>query len=203
MVDPDSVRALAKSLWTHSRFAQRHIYYRPEASVTEEYAARYAARFGDPSEPWLLDQARNRGVGARALWALIDEGMRKRLRDGRADGHYEESIATELIRVASDRFGSGGRFNLEELHYWGRLWLVLGAATEAEQTANAIIASQLKDQDRGHRILALKLLAFAASKRKPTPAIENQIASLYNQLWQGHTLAAERAEREQIDGLLA
>lgn len=201
-IDPASVRALVESLWAHCHFVGQYRHGHPEASITAELAARYAIEFGEPSDVWLLNQARAPGVGPYALWALIHQRMLKRAREGRTDAHYDEMITAELVRIASDRFGDGRRFNLESLRFWGELWLLLGAIDEAEQTARAILAFPLRNDDRAAKILVLRLLALVVSKRKPIPEIENYAASLYNQLWPGYTLSEERETRQQIDNLL-
>ena len=202
-IDPASVRALVESLWTHCHFVgQYRRGHRPEVSIAVELAARYAIEFGEPSDTWLLNQARAPGVGPLALWVLIHQRMLKRAREGRTDAHYDEMITAEFARIASDRFGDGRRFNLEALRFWGKLWLLLGAIDEAEQTARAILAFPLRNGDRAAKILALRLFALVVSKRKPIPEIENYTASLYNQLWPGYTLSEERETRQQIDDLL-
>ena len=201
-VDPAVVRTLAELLWAHCHFVGRYLYDHPEASIAVEFAARFAAEFGEPSDSWLLNQARAPGVGPCALWGLIDQRMRKSDREGGTDAHYDEMITTEFARIASDRFGDGRQFGLESLRFWGRLWLLLGAIDEAEQTARAIVAFPLRHDDRDDKILALRLFALAASKRRPTPTVKDYITSLYNQLWPGYTLSEEREIRQQIDDLL-
>ena len=201
-VDAVAVCTLVKILWDHCHFVGRYLPGQVETSIVVEHAARFATEFGEPSDSWLLDQARHPGVGSRALWALIDQRRIKGTRKGRTDAHYDEILATELARVASDRFGGGGRFDLETLWFWGQLWLLLGAIDEAKQTAMAISAFPLKEHDRVYKILVLKLLLLVASKQKLVPTIEDYIASFYGQLWHGYTPSEERADRQQIDELL-
>ena len=201
-VAPAAVRVLAELLWAHCHFVGQYLYDHPEASIAAEFAARFAAEFGEPSDSWLLNQARAPGVGPCALWGLIDQRMRKSDREGGTDAHYDGVITTEFARIASDRFGDGRQFGLESLRFWGRLWLLLGAINEAEQTARAIVAFPLRNDNRDDKILALRLFALAASKRRPTPTVKDYITSLYNQLWPGYTLSEEREIRQQIDDLL-
>ncbi len=198
-IDPAVVCTLAETLWAHCHFVGQPLHSHTEASVVAEYAARFAVKFGEPSDKWLFDQVRHPGVWPRALWALIDQRKLKSACEGKTDAHYEEMIATELVRVASDRFGGGMQFNLDALQYWGRLWLLLGAIDEAEQTAVAIIAVPLRRHDRVYKILALKLLALVASERKLAPTIADCPASLYGELWSGYTPSEEREDRRQID----
>ena len=112
-------------------------------------------------------------------------------------------ITTELIRVASDRFGDGGQFNLESLRYWGQLWFLLGAINEAEQNALAIIKFGLRRHDRVDNILILKLLALVACKQETKLVTSDYIKSLYNQLWPTYnTPSEERVDRQQIENFV-
>ena len=200
-IDPVAVRTLAETLWRHSHFAGQYLSIRTEASIVEERAALYAAEFGEPSGAWLLDQARDSGVGPCALWALIDQRKLKVTREGETDTYYDEMIIPELIRIASDRFGDGGQFDLEALRFWGQLWLLLDAIDEAEQTAIAISTFSLGQRDRADKILVLKLLALVDSKRKLSPELEDYVAEIYSQLWSSYTPDQERGDRQQIDEL--
>ena len=199
---PAAVRALAESLWAHSRFAERHLHGHEDASIAVEYAARYAIEDGAPTDAWLLEQVRSPGLPPRSLWGLIDQRTQKNRREGGNEAPHHESILAELAGIASDRFGDGAEFNLEALRYWGLLWLQLGAVDEAEKTATAILAFPLRAHDRGHKILALRLLATVAQSRPLPPALAEFTASLYRQLWSGYAPAEERADRLQIDETL-
>ena len=202
VVDSVAVRTITEILWTHCQFAGQHLHGYAGDSEVAEYAARLAVRVGKPDDTWLLDQARHPGIGARALWGLIDQRKLDDTLYRGTDAHYVEAITEEFVRTASIRFGGGGEFNLESLGYWGRLWLLLRAANEAEQTAIAIIGFHLRSQDRAYKILALKLLAFAASDGIASPTVADCIALLYGQLWPGFTPIEERGERQEIDDLL-
>ena len=202
VVEPASVRALSEKLWAHCHFAAQYLIDSPEVSVATEHAARYAVEFGEPSDAWLLSQARDPGVGPRALWALIDQRIGKKAREGRTDDHYNEMITAEIVSAASERFGDGGQFDLDALQFWGRLWFLLGAVDNAEQTAMAIIAFRPRLHDRANRILALKLLALVANTRKLTPAVAGYAALFHDQLWRGYTPDEERADRQEVDALL-
>ena len=167
-----------------------------------EIAADIATEFGKPSDAWLLDQARHSGVGPSALFALIDQRKLKISREVGKDVQYDEMIIMELSRIASDRFSDGGPFDLESLWFWGQLWLLLGAIDESEETAMAICAFRLREHERVYKILALKLFALVASKRKLPLEIKGYVASLYGQLWPGYTPKEELEDRKQIDDLL-
>ena len=202
-IDPAAVRTLSENLWDHCHFAGQFFPLPSHlAALVSSDAARFAAEFGEPNDAWILNQARHPGVGPSALWELINQRMPKSPREGGTDAHYDQMITAEFVRVASDRFGDGGRFDLETLRFWGQLWLLLDASDEAEQTAIAICAFPLREHDRIYKILVLKLFALVASKRMLSPEIEGYVASLYRQLWPGYTTSEELADREQIDELL-
>ena len=201
-INPDTIRNLAEFLWAHYHFTGQHIGSQPANSDTAELAARFAIEFGELSDSWLLDSARNPGVGPRALWALIDQRRIKGASEVGTDVSYDELISTEFVRIASVRFGDGGQFNLGELQFWGRLWLLLGAVNEAEQTGIAIIRFQLTQRDRTHKIMLLKLFAMVDSKRKLSPEFKDYTVSLYRQVWPSYTPEEERLDRQQIDNLL-
>ena len=201
-IDPAAVRTLTETLWNHCHFAGQHLPGPPTTLVTSGLAAHSVAQFGEPSDAWILNQARHPGVGPLALWELINQRVPKNPRGGETDAHYDEMIITELVRAASDRFGDGGQFDLETLRFWGQLWFLLDAIDEAEQTAMAICAFPLREQDRIYKILVLKLFSLVASKRKLASGIEGYVESLYRQLWPGYTTSEELEVREQIDELL-
>ena len=101
-------------------------------------------------------------VGPRALWALVDQRILKNGRENEPSAQYDKLITTELIRVASDRFGDGGQFNLESLRYWGQLWFLLGAINEAEQNAVAIIKFGLRKHDRVRQYPDIEIAGFGS-----------------------------------------
>ena len=113
-----------------------------------------------------------------------------------------EMFVTELASIASDRFGDGRRCGLDALEYWGHLWLSLGKIDEAEKTALAILAFPARLLTRTHTILALKLLALVAGKRRLEHLIRDRCRSLYRELWSVFTPKQERLDREQVDALL-
>ena len=198
-LDPSGVRALAEMLWAHYEFAGQYLHHHSETLMVAEHAARSAVEFGEPSDTWLLDQARHPGVEPRVLWALIDQRQKKCAREGRADAQYHEMIAAEFISIASDRYRTSSQFDLEALNYWGQLWLLLDAVDEAEQTAVAIISFNPNFHDRASSILALKLFAMIANTKKLAPITAEYTASLYDQLWSSYTPHEEHADRQQID----
>ena len=200
--DPAAVLALAETLWAHCSFAGSCVHGSTEAPIAAEYAARYAVEYGAPTDAWLLDQVRDPRLPPRSLWALIDQRNKKNSGAGRNDADDDEFVVDELARIASDRFGDGSEFDLEALHFWGLLWLLLGAVDEAEKTATAILAFPLRSHDRAYKILALKLLAMVAGSRRLSPALAEFTASVYRQLWPGYAPHEERPDRQQVDEML-
>ena len=201
-VTPESVRMLAEKLWDHLRFAGQYIYRRSETSIVVEYAARLVVEFGEPSEAWLLKQARDPWVEACTLWALHDQSKLKNDRKHRKNSYCGEVIGSEFARIASERYYNGRQVDLEALRCWGQLWLMLGVLKEAEHTAMAILAFSPKVRIRTDQILALKLLALVASAGRPDVATAGHIESLYGELWSVYTPSEEREDRRQIDDWL-
>lgn len=198
--DPAAVRTLAETLWAHNSFAERYIPGLSDASIVAEYAARYAIEYGESSDLWLLEQIRNPALGPLSLWALIDQRNKKNTREGRADIQNHQVILPEYTRIAAERFGDGKQFDLESLHYWGLLWVLLGAIDESEKTAMAILALPLRANDRAYKIMALKLLAFVTTSRTLAPELADYTRVLYRELfWPGYTPVEERTDREWIN----
>ena len=197
--DPASVRSLSETLWAHYGFAERHVHSLPDATIVVEYAARYAIEHGASSDLWLLEQVRNPTLGPLTLWALIDQRNKKNEREGHAETQDDKLILLESTRIAAERFGGGKQFDLMSLHHWGLLWLSLGAVDEAKKTAMAILALPLRANERAHKIMALKLLAFVATKRTLAPDVSEYTTTIYRELWPGFTPAEERADKQWID----
>ena len=204
-VDPAGVRALTEAVWSHCNFTGQHLAAGRDASLASEQAARCAIEFGEPSEVWLLEQARSPRVGSRALWALIEQRKKVVVGEGGSDGGHDELVVEEIARAASNRFGNGEQFGFEALHYWGRLWLLLGAIEQALLTAKAMLAFPMRGLDRGSKVLVLELLALGADGQGLDQETTEHIGSMYRELWPafGYTPDAEHADRQRIDELLA
>ena len=129
-----------------------------------EYAARCVIEYGEPSGAWVLNQARNPGIGPRVLWALIDQQRRRDSREGQVIAH-DRTLTREYSRLSAKRFRDGCRDDVESLQYWGQLWLSLEAIDEAEVTANKFMAVLDRRHDHDYRIIVLKLLALVHAER--------------------------------------
>ena len=200
-VDPSVVLALAEKLWTHCHFVQQYTLRQHEGTEAAEYAARVAVELGEPSDMWILDQARASYVDPRTLWSLIDQQSSKNSRERRTKTADDDEVSAELRRVASSRFRGGETSSLVKLYYIGQLWLSLDNAEEAQHTAADILAlDNLGRLERTHKVLALKLLALASSELSLAPALMSEIKSLYSQLWSSsYTPSGESCDRQQID----
>ena len=202
-LDPAEICTLVEKLWAHCHFAELHVSGQPVGSETSEYAARVAVELANPSDVWVLEQARKPDVNPRTLWALIDQRVSRKPKETGTGAQQDEMVTEELRGLASARFSNLRGFGLEELHYLGQLWILLDAPEQAEETAMAMIALQKPNRLRRiYDVLALKLLAFSASKQGSAPWIKKEIAVLYRQLWSSFTPAEERTLRQEVDSLL-
>ena len=113
-------------------------------------------------------------------------------------------VVDEVALAASNRFGEGGQFGFEPLHYWGRLWLLLVAIEESSRTAKAILAFPMRAFDRSSKILVLELLSLGADGNGLDQETRDYVQSTYRELWPafGYTSDTERADRQRIDKLL-
>ena len=204
-VPPEEVRELAEALWRHARFASAHLGGGPELSVAVELAARNAIEFGAVDDGWALEQAKADRAGARGLWALVDQRRIRNCRTGETSNNNDRILEAELTKLALPRFESGRGSNLLTLQFWGRLWLVLHAAEQAEQTAMAIMSFPDRIRNRGCAILVLRLLGLVVRNRELNREMGHQVAPLYNQLWPayGSTAPDEKDDRREIEKAFA
>ena len=200
-VPPSAVRALAEAVWDHFRFCGQYLDLYPDRSLATELAARFAVEFGDAADQWILDHARSEGVGPRALWALLEERLRRPQGPVEMNPEYDDIIVREFTHTAVARFGDGAGLDLEPLQFWARLWLCLGAVNQAERTAIAISRHRLPATDRKSRILALRLLSMVVRCRKLTSDANVVGAVFHDQLWPVSTAtpSSEEADRRAIE----
>ena len=204
MVTPADVLELADCLWIHEEFITKYNRYIREDDIVGEHAARCAVEFGDPGGTWLLDCVGRRGVTPRALWALIDQRLCKSRRESKIGDKHDAVLTAEIRSIASERFGDGGEYGVDDLVFWGRLWILLEAADEAERTAVAMMTLPVRKPGRSEKLALLRLMAFVVSKRRSRDDVEYHARRLYRELWPGpYTLNEEREERNLIDSLLS
>ena len=174
-----------------------------EGSEAAEYAARLVAALGEPSDSWILDQAGNPHVSPRTLYGLVHQYITKGTESNHPPADFWESFISEFRESASGRFLNLSDVGLADLHYLGAMWLLVDAHKEAERTAIAIIDIRKPEHlKRTYDTRALKLLAFAASKRRLDPSVQDQIASLYNQLRSAYTPEEEKEDWNAIERFL-
>ena len=113
-------------------------------------------------------------------------------------------VADEVALAASNRFVGGEYFGLESLHYWGRLWLLVGAVAQARRTVGAILNLPIGSFDRGSKVLILELITMGADGQGLDQQTAEYVRSTYRELWPtfGYTPSTEQASRQRIDELL-
>lgn len=199
------ILALANLLWNHCYFADPYVPDKSDVSVVVEYAARTVIEHGEPSGRWFLEQARSPKVCPRALWALIDQLKQKVAREQPPSVDYRLGVdMAEFTRLASDRFEDGGRYCYDSLCYWGYLWLLLGAETEALLTAELFLKYPKGLRNRHIEILVLELFCLSRNIDRFDRSREDLVHSMYRDLWpsQDNTPDGEIEDRQRIDKLL-
>ena len=193
---------LAEKLWDHCQFVGHHITRQLGDTNVTQFAARVAILMGEPGDEWILRQVGHRGVGPGTLWALLDQHTSNGTQRTELDDEHRKAVLAELRHIVSERFGNVRGLDQTALFFLGKLWLLLNGSAEAQQTALAIASFPQHKLSRAHKMMALRLLVYAASKRRLDPESENKIALLYSELWSSYTPTEEQAERQEIDELL-
>lgn len=200
--NPTLVSGLAEMLWDHCNFVAQHTSRMPTDFVVTEFAARVLMELERPSESWLLAQANNPAMSPRILWALIEASRSQTGRNTQTGTLESDAIRVKLLKRISSRYGNSNAMNLEDLGYLAKLWLLLRGTTEARQTASNILGLGSPKLQRSDQLIALELLAFAASKGRAPAVMKDKIDSLYKDLWSGGTPREEIAKRQCVDDLL-
>ena len=202
-VDPPAVRTLVKNLWTHYHFTGKVGLRHADKSGALEYAAHVLVAHGEPSNSWLMNQARDPKVELHALWELIFQFKSKGALSNKEHAQYDRMFVEEFRHIAYARFDNVRAFSLGELHKIANLWLLLDAPDKAEETASALISFPPSMRNRIDSILALRLLAFAESNHRLAAANRPAISSLYSLLWPTQSTPEEEDwDRREIDELL-
>ena len=203
-VDPKSVRDLTGKLWLHCHFTNSEARNLPQDFDTAEYASRVTTDFGDPSDVWILEQAKNSVISLRTLWALVDQRISNAINAPETRTKPSGAILQALSNIVAERFVDIHGLNLHELVYLARLWLLLGESKQDEKIAMAIIAYRGPRVDRTHKILALKLLALGTQQGGMDRSRTTLIDRLYQELWATTYVPHEElADRREVDDLLA
>ena len=198
----ESALELAEKLWDHCQFVGHHISWQLEDTNVTQFAARVAVLVGEPGDEWILRQVGHRGTGPGTLWALLDQHTSNGSQRTELNDEHRRAVLAELRHIVSERFGNVRGLDQTALFFLGKLWLLLEGSTEAQQTALAIVSLPEHKLSRANKMIALRLLVYAASERRLDPESENKIALLYSELWSSYTPTEERAERQEIDELL-
>ena len=202
-VDADAILSVAEKLWEHCHFADTDVLRGPEEFDTAEYAARIAVIFGEPSDTWIIRQAKSSAVHLRTLFGLVYELMSDK-NDGHGVGtRVSDGLVQVLAESVADRFAYIDSLNLPELGYLGRVWLALRVKGQAVRTARALLAFDGMSVDRPYKILALKLLAFATAAANRDSWQVDEMHKLYTELWATtYTPTHEKSDRLDIDAYL-
>ncbi len=201
-VSPGTVRSMTEKLWSHCEFVATYSLDSSADSEAAEFGARAAVLFGEPCDEWILACALQHRIGARPLWAVLDQWSKV---DGVVQDEEErgDAIAEAILYVASEQFGDPSRFGLESLYWVGKLWRSLGEADGARRTARAILALRHPKMNRAYTILALELLIFAEGGPKADHRAKIEFQVLYNELWPtAYTPVGELQNRRGIDEAL-
>ena len=201
-LDRGNLLAFAEQVWAHAHFVRRHSDLLAEKLGPTELAARMAAVFGEPDQEWALRQANSPALNPLALWALLDQM-----------GHQESTVVddstlAEIRKIASNRYVNAVEVNPQSAPHLANLWVLLDAPQEAATTAEVLLtyhrirANRRTQADRTHAIAALKMLAFAASRKELADDLVEASRSLYDHLWGQHTPADETHARQEIDAFL-
>ena len=201
-IDPAMVRALAERLWDHCNFVGHNTFILPNDFVAAEFAARVVMALEKPNESWLIEQASNPAMSPRILWALVEAARSKTAQNIEISALQGDTFRLKLLRVVSGRYGNSTGRDLNDLRYLAKLWMLLGGADGAKNTALNILAFRPPQLQRSDQVTALELLAFAANKGKVSSADLDQMDSLYKELWSVGTPRDETAKRQDVDDLL-
>ncbi len=201
-VDRGKLLAFAEQVWAHADFARRHSGLLVENLGPTELAARVATVFGEPDQEWALRQANSPALSPLALWALVDQM-----------GHQEIPVIeagtlAEIRNIASKRYVNAVETNPLSAPHLAHLWVLLDAPQEAAKTAEVLLtyhpirAGRGTHADRPHAIAALKMLAFAESRRELADDLVEASRWLYHYLWEQYTPTEEAHARQEIDTFL-
>ena len=196
VLDCGKLRAFAEKVWDHADFVRQYCDLPVENSVTEEFAARVVAAFGEPNQAWVLQQAHNPAIDSQTLWALLDQMKRQ---DNAA---IHDDTSEEIRKIASDRYINSVEASPQSAPHLANLWVLLDAPQEAAKTAQILITYHPSNADRAHAIPTLKMLAFAESGGGLANDLAETSRSLYANLWGKHTPRDEIHVQQEIDAFL-
>ena len=185
-VEPDLVRTLAEKAWEHCHFLSQQEAYWPEDPELDELASRVAIALGNPSEEWLIIQARSQKVGPRGLWAMVDAYIEK-------DGYPK--LTNELTSSIVARYRNIKGAEISTLRYLAKIWQRLEASEAVLQTAVTMMGFHQRAMERKDYVVVMSLLVLAARQRGATSRTRRDMRSLYEYLWA--QLHARRGSRNK------
>ena len=193
-VEPAMVRNLADKAWEHCHFLRQQGPYRLEEPELDELAARVAIVLGNPSEEWLIIQAKSPRVGPRGLWAMVDAYIEK-------NGY--PNLANELGSSIAERYRNTKGAEISTLRYLAMIWQRLEAPEAALETAETILEFHRKAMERKDYVVVIDLLVLAARREGATSRTKRDIRALYEYLWHNHTPAEEVEAKQRVEAILA
>ena len=193
-VDPHMVRNLAAKVWEHCHFLRQRATFWLEEPELDELAARVAVALGNPNEEWLMNQASNRQIGPRGLWAIVDACTR-------IDAHT--NLMHEMGSSIAERYRNTKSTGIATLKYLAMIWQLLVSADAALETADLIMEYHQKAMEHGDYLLVMSLFVLAARQKEPTPRVKRTIRYIYDYLWRTHTPKEELELRQSVEALLA
>ena len=193
-VDPEMVRNLAGRAWEFSHFISQQEASLLEEPEVDELAARVAVWLGNPSEEWLILQAKSSTVGPQGLWGLMDSYIEQ---------HGYPNLVNELGSSIASRHRNNKSAKLSTLRYLAMIWQRLEAADAALETAETMMEYHQRAMKREDYAVVISLLSLAARQKGATSKMKRDMRSLYEYLWRNHTPSEEVEIRKGVDALLA
>ena len=193
-VEPEMVRNLAVRVWDHSHFVGQQDGYRLEEPEVDELAARLLVELGNPSEEWLIVQAKRLEIGPRGLWGLVDAYV----------GRYGfPNLANELSSSIAARYRHIKAVEISTLRSLVKIWQILEAADPALLTAETMMEYHQRRMQREDYLDVMNLRVLTVRKKGPTSELMKGIRSLSEYLWRNHIPDEEREIKRAVDALLA
>ena len=192
--EPEVVRNLAEKAWEHCYFLGQQETYRLEEPELDELAARVAVLLGNPSEEWLIIQAKSPQVGPRGLWGIVVAYIEQ---------HGLPSLVKELESSIAARYRNNKGTEISTLRYLARIWQLLEAGDEALEAAEIMMEYHQRAMERKDYVVVLSLLVLGAHHKGATSKMKRDIRSLYEYVWRTHTPSEEEEIKQSVDALLA
>ena len=195
-LDCGKFRTFAEKVWAHADFVRQYGASLVEDDVTAEFAARVAARLGEPDHAWVLQQACSPAIDPQTLWTLMEQIKRQ------DDAVVHDNTLEEIRKIASGRYINPREATPQSAPHLANLWVLLDAPQEAAKTAQVLLTYHPSLADRAYSIATLKMLAFAECGGEIEDDLVETSRSLYDDLWGKHTPQHEIHAQQEIDAFL-